>query len=716
MTSTFSESWYQVASQRVGILPTIRVHKQVYREQPWYVLQDSCSEKYFRVTEVAYRFLAGLNSNQTVEQHWLDFVEAHPDEAPSQDEVIGLLAQLHQNNLLLYRSQAKNDFIFDRFRKQRRRERLTHLLAFLYFRIPLWNPNAFLKVNISWMRVLFAPLAVVLWSVTVLLGGKAVVENWPALTGQVQGILSLDNLVWLYVGMFALKICHEMGHAIVCRMYGGNVHNMGVMFIALAPLPYIDASASWSMRSKWQRAAVGGAGMYVELFIAAIAAMVWAQSAPGFVNSMAFNIMIIGSVSSILFNGNPLLKFDAYYILSDVIGIPNLYQKASQQWFWLGKRWILGAHDAREPAENSYERSWFYGYGVSSFAYRLFVMMVILLYLADISLILGALMIAALIWMFVLSPLGKLIKYLARSPELRKHRRRSVYAALAAFSAVGIALSWIPLPYSMVAPGVVQSEQRTTMFAEAGGVLAELPVRDGQRVRAGEMLMRFDNPDLELDYLITGQQLVELRWLIRRATERAQADLPALRERERFLVERLDEIEARIVRLTVLADRDGVWLGAIGYERLGAHVGRNERLGAVIEPASKRFVGVVAQEEVSHLFIAQPQGGEVRLVGSPLVPLEAVALQFIPYQRRELPSPALGIPGGGRILAQYDAQGRMLAEEPFFEIIAALPDEALARVHDGALGYLRIQLEPKPLFQRAVLTVRQLLQSRYQLG
>lgn len=698
------------------MLPTVRIHKQVYREREWYVLQDSCSEKYFRVTEVAYRFLARLSPDKTVEQHWADFVIAHPDEAPSQDEVIGLLAQLHQSNLLLYRSAGNSRFLFERFRTQRRRERLTHLLAFLYFRIPLWNPNYFLKKEIAWLERLFSPVAIAIWCIAVLMGGKTVVENWSNLTGQVQGILSVDNLFWLYVAMFGLKMCHEMGHAIVCRMHGGNVHNMGVMFIALAPLPYIDASASWSMRDRWHRAQVGASGMYVELFIAALAALVWSQTAPGFINSLAFNIMIIGSISSLVFNGNPLLKFDAYYILSDAVDLPNLYQKAMQQWFWAGKKWVLNAQDAEEPATNRHERRWYYGYGALSFMYRVFVMGAILLYMADMSLILGVFMLMALTWMWFLSPVSKLITYLTRSPELRSHRARAVSSALGVIGLVWVLVAWVPMPNSITLPAVVQSQQRSAIFADSGGVLTELHVRSGQTVQAGETLMVLEHPEMELEYQLTGQQLIEVRWLIRLATERSMADLPALRDQENFLLGRLDELESRLNRLIVVAPSDGVWVSSIEPDRLGSLVPRNQRLGTMLTEGQKQLVAVVPQDRVSGLLNGHLAAtGRVLLVSSAHEAFTVSDLNLIPYQRHELPSAAMGIPGGGHIHANTDAEGRMLAFEPFFEVFTDLPPEVGGQIPEGVLGWLRISQPSKPLLEQGVRALQQLMQSRYTL-
>ncbi len=715
MSSRFSDSWYQVSQLKVGLLPTIRVHKQLYRDQEWYVLLDSCSEKYYRVHEIAYQFIARLHPDKTVEDVWTNFLRAYPEQAPSQDEIIGLLSKLHEMNLLFYRSNARNEFIFERFKKQQRREKLTHLLAFLYFRIPVWNPNSFLKKNIHWMSYFFSSLSFAVWLICFFLGAKAAIDNFPALTQQVQGILSFDNLIWLYISMFVLKMFHEMGHAIVCRKYGGNVHNMGVMFIALTPLPYIDASSSWSMRSKWQRAFVGAAGMYVELFFAAIAAIIWSQTAPGFVNSLAFNLMIIGSISSIAFNGNPLLKFDSYYILSDVTGLPNLYQKAIQQWFYLGKVVLLGVKDAEPPAQNRYERHWFYGYGILSFFYRLFVMTVIMLYMADISLLLGALMLIAMSYMWIVGPSVKLIKYLYASPELRKNRSRAIWITLGSLAGTVLLLTQLPMPYAIKAPGVIQSDQRSAIFAESGGTLSELLVRSGDEVSNGQVLMRFSHPDLELEYDLTGYQLIETRWMIRQAAEGQPLDRVSLAEREAFLMQRLDDLAERLDRLTIRAQHDGIWISDVRQDRLGSHIARNQRLGTLLSEGDIHFIVVVPQEKAASLFSNQVELAEVRLRGQFSDSFISTQTQFIPYQKHELPTAALGIPSGGHIMANIDNQGRMMADEPFFELQILLSTHDSAFLFDGALGYVRIVQQPMPLFQQGVLRLRQLLQSRYHI-
>ncbi|MRH79112.1 hypothetical protein GH984_10420 [Spiribacter sp. C176] len=713
--STFSESWYQVAPLRVGLLPTVQVHKQTYRHQIWYVLQDSCSEKYYRLRPEAWAFVGQLTPRRTVEEIWSKFCEDHPETAPGQEEVVALLAQLHQMNLLFFRSQGGSEGIFERYQKGRRKEKLSYLMAFLYFRIPIWNPDEVLKANIGWLRRFFTQPAFVIWLIVVVLGARAVLQNTDRLRSATQGLLAADNLIWLFVALFFLKLLHELGHAIVCRRYGASVHTIGIMLIALMPLPYTDASASWSLRSPWQRSMVAAAGMYVELFIAALAALIWAQTAPGLVNALAFNVMIIGSVSSLAFNGNPLLKFDAYYILSDLTGLPNLYQKSSQQWLYLLKRYYLRVSRAISPAEDRYARVWYLSYAVGSIAYRLMVMVVITLYMADISLVLGVLMVMAMGYIWLVGPAVKGVKYLARNGELQHGRPRAVALALVALGLVITLLAAWPMPQGLRAPGVVEATERTTLFAAAGGQLEQVSVDDGQPVVAGQVLLELSNETLTLERELTGQQIIEVRWLLRRAVNQSSGDLEALEEREAWLLQRLDEIDERLTALQVRAPHDGIWIRSIGPDQLQTQITRGQRLGTVLAPEQKVFVGVVSQERASSLFDGQLAGGEIRIHANPGQRINPQALRFLPFERRELPSPALGIPGGGRFAAQPDEQGRMMAQEPFFELRAPLDAVASARLEDGVLGTIRVALEPAPPLQQGWTALQQLLKARYQL-
>lgn len=352
MAGTFSETWYRVSNAQLGLLPTVAVHKQRFRGQDWYVLRDTYTQRFFRISPQAYAFVSRLSPDRSVDEVWRECLELHPKDSPGQEEVLQVLGQLHHSNLLYYRTQPDSLAIFERYKQHRQRELMGKLLGFLYIRIPLWDPNDWLNRNRGLVNAMVSwPMALLF--VLVMLGGVfAALQDTTRLFQQTQGLLSLDNLIWLYACIAGMKVLHELGHGFVVKRFGGDVHTMGVMFLVFVPLPYMDATGSWAFRSRGARALVGAAGIIVELFLAAIGAMVWAVTGDGLINSLAFNVMIIGSISSLLFNGNPLLRFDAYYVLSDALDIPNLYQRASQQWFYFADRYLLGTPKVQSPARD----------------------------------------------------------------------------------------------------------------------------------------------------------------------------------------------------------------------------------------------------------------------------------------------------------------------------------------------------------------------------
>ncbi|WP_044408951.1 PqqD family peptide modification chaperone [Thiomicrospira microaerophila] len=713
MASTFSESWYQVAPLKLALLPTVRVHKQIYRGEEWYVLQDACSEKYYRLRPIAYQFASELNTKRSVEEIWLSFVERFPEEAPGQEDVIQLLSQLHHSNLLFYRSDADHELIFERFEKQRTREHLSKLMAPLYLRIPIWNPNEFLNRFTRVLLPLFGVSAFVIWLLVILLGGKSAVENFDQLWVQGQGILALDNLIWLYVSMFVLKIFHELGHAIVCKKYGGNVHTMGIMFIVFTPLPYMDASASWAMRNRWHRAMVGAAGMYVELFFAAVAALIWAHTAPGTLNSLAFNIMVIGSVSSILFNGNPLLRFDAYYILSDIIDIPNLYQKANQQWLFYFDKWLLGTPKAESPALSFSEGIWLTAYGILSYIYRFLIMLVIMIYVLDIWIGLALIMAVIMLFIWLLIPLKKLFQYLLTSSKLQTNRSRAWLMSMGALALLFGSFLFLPMPYSLKAPGVIQSVNHTLVYAQSGGRLMEIRVRDGEFVQAGQVLVRFEDEELIQDQAIAQAQLEETRWMLRSALQASAGYILPLQQRETALSNRIDELAFRLSQLEVRAPHDGIWVSNQLNERRQSFFSRGEWVGEVINPSDLRFVAVVTQEMASNLFQTELEQAQIRIRGNTAHTWETARIQFIPFQKQELPSMALGWDGGGRIMTTRNEAGHVVAVEPFFEIHAMMAMQQTGSM-DGKTGVLKLSLPWKPLYWQIKQTAMQLLQKRFE--
>ena len=144
---------------------------------------------------------------------------------------------------------------------------------------------------------------------------------------------------------------------------------MGVMLLVFTPVPYVDATASTAFSDKYRRMVVAGAGIMVELLLAAVAMWAWAGLAPGLARDAAFDVMLIGAGSTLLFNGNPLLRFDGYHVLADAVEIPNLGIRSNRYLLYLGQRWLLGLRDVRSPVTTPGERPWLIVYGIASAIY-----------------------------------------------------------------------------------------------------------------------------------------------------------------------------------------------------------------------------------------------------------------------------------------------------------------------------------------------------------
>lgn len=715
-TSIFSDSWFRVSGLRVALLPSVEVKTQVFRGQTWHVLQDTYTQRYFRASPQACHFIQSLSTNQTVEEVWEDFVNQHPEDAPSREEVIQILSQLHMSNLLYSLQQSDNEAIVKRYKKQKNKELLGKIASFLFIRIPLWNPDAALNRIRPFILLTTGWGAFAVWCVTLIWGGLTAFDLRGELMDQSQGALSVSNLPWLYVCLIVLKLFHEAGHAFVCKRFGGEVRTVGVMFLLLTPLPYVDASSSWGFTERWHRIYVAFAGMAVEFFFAAAGALVWAHTAPGLTHSLAFNVMLIGSVSSLLFNGNPLLRFDAYYMLSDYAEIPNLYQKSQQQWKYFGDRYLLGTVSARSKANELKEWLWLTLYGSLSFMYLLLISVGIGLFLMDQWLPLGLLVLSMTVYKLGLAPLYQLLKHL-RGGATQGNRRRAWLSVAACVFTLVVLLGVIPFPDAVRAQGIVKASNSTTIYLQTAGTLERLHARHGERVRAGQLLVSLSNADLSADIMQAQASQSEAQAQYRQALHRSSGDLGALQQKINTLEDRLHSLNEQQQLLEVRAEHDGEWVAPDLHERVGSWLQRGHLLGEVVDASHFKFVAVVPQEQTDRLFKNDFNKAELRLAGQADGNVLLAKVQMIPFQSERLPSVALGWLGGGDIAINPSEPSGMSAKESFFLLQTELPLTALHELTllHGLTGTLRIQTPAQPIATQAYRAVNQLLQKRYAL-
>lgn len=713
---TFSDAWHRVADVRAHLRGSVAAQRQYFRGQPWVLLRDKFSSEWFRITPDAYDFLCRLGQGRTVDEAWNEALAADSERALTQEEVVQLLGSLNLSNLLQYDRGDSHASQFKRQTKRQSREWRALLLGVLSIKLPLFDPDRLLERVLPLIRAVYSPYGLACYLLLLALGAKALMDDSDRLFGQSAGLLAPSNLGLLYIGFLIAKLLHEFSHAAVCKLYGGEVHKIGVMLLMFAPIPYVDATAAWGFRSWAQRLFVGAAGVVAELAVAALAALLWANTAPGVLNALAYNVIFAASVSTLLFNLNPLLRFDGYHMLVDLIDVPNLFQRSREQLRYLGERFVLGLSQAQPAARTRAEALLLPIYGVASLAYWLLLMTTIIVVVADQYLDLGVALAVLLLVQSLLWPLGKFCVYLVSDPRLGWQRGRAIRISLGLLVGVTALLGLVPMPDRVRVSGVVEAERSRQLHTESEGFLAELLARPGSRVEVDQPLLRLENPELAFEISATERQLDQLRAQQVQAVARSVADLEAIESQRLAVAQTLADLLRRRDGLLVRAPIAGVWSASEFEGVRGQWIGRGVSTGTLVAEARWRFVAVLPQVG-SHALGERIAHAELRLKGQEGVNIVAVSTQVMPFEQGLLPSPALGMAGGGEIaVSSADAKG-LTAAEPFFRIESTLPAQSgiEAMLVHGRTGTLRLTLPERPLLQQWHRQWRQFMQRRFRV-
>lgn len=711
----FHESWYQIANQKIFLRASVSIKRQFFRGIQWYVLHDPFTNQFYRLPHNAYEFIARLNKNHTVEQIWLELLETMPDKAPGQGEIIDLLAQLYHANLLHYDLAPDSTRLFERYKKRKQNIVKMNILNVMFARIPLFDPNNLLKLIHPFIQLLISPLGMALWITVLGIGIKLVIDNFKSLQVQSDGILSPSNLFLLYIAIAIVKVIHELGHAFAVRRYGGEVHTIGIMLMLLTPLPYTDATASLSFRNKWQRILVGAAGMIFELFIAAIAVMVWAGTGEGILHSLAYNMIFTASITTLLFNINPLMRYDGYYILCDLLEMPNLQNQSNQQLTYVLEKFAFGKKDCTSPS-TSIGEAWFLAlFSISSFIYRIVVFTGILLAVSNKLLLLAVIMAIFIILSWAVFPLIKFVKYISNNPGLARVRGRAIRVSLATITVIFIILNYIPFPYSFKAPGVLKAIGYMVIVNHATGQVVSFEKSSGSFVKRGDTLLVLENTELRNLLSMNKAALLEAELEYNKALTNLQADMEPLEKRISAFTSRLQYVEKEIACLVVRAEIDGIWEIPDANGFMGRWLPRGTQIGQIINQNQFYFASVIPQKEISGLFSQKIEAAQVKLIGQSQRLLGVKKINIIPMEQNQLPSSALGFSGGGDIaVAPGDSSGRKTVE-PFYEVRAVLQNTQEVMQKHGRSGKIRFSLGYKPLLWQGWRKVLQLLQKHYQI-
>ncbi|WP_148255486.1 HlyD family efflux transporter periplasmic adaptor subunit [Aidingimonas lacisalsi] len=696
----YSQHWHRVAELKLRLRRHASVHRHDYRGEPWYVLHDTLTGQVHRFTPEAYQIIGRLDGRRTLGDIWEQVSASLGDAMPTQQELIGLIGRLHNANVLAGQGDIDIDELARRQQQHQRSKWQQLIRSPLGIRIPLLDPERFVAATYPLVKPFISPLGAIIWLMVVGLALVVAGVHWQGLTQNLADrVLGIDNLLLMALVYPLIKALHELGHAWTTKDAGGEVHEIGIMLLVFFPVPYVDASAAAACPDKGQRMLVGAAGILIELLLAALAMLVWAMAEPGVLRSVMFNVMLIAGVSTLLFNGNPLLRFDAYYVLADWLEIPNLGSRANQQLGYVIKRYLLGRRDVTGQAGSRREAVWMVGYSIASFLYRLVIMVAIATFVATRYLFIGVLLALWSVFMTLILPTLKLLKTMTVESRLEGSRQRAWAWLLGVLGTLGVLLFAVPVPYATVVQGVVDSAEPTHVRLGATGQLSDILVDDGQRVSRGEPLMRIDAPELAAEVRQLEAQRREAE-LSLQASVRETQDIAMERENLALVEQRLADARLRAAATLVTSPRDGRLLMPEGRPPLGEYMQRGTPVAVVVRDSDLRIRTMLPahrRDEVSR----NTRNVSLRLPGHDTT-IDASLEWISPRATHDVPSETLTQRGGGDIALDPEAEEPLTAFRRHYLAdfdAQGLIDSDLPLSLDGRV-HVRVAHPPEPIGYR----------------
>ncbi|MBK8913506.1 MAG: HlyD family efflux transporter periplasmic adaptor subunit [Phycisphaerales bacterium] len=715
---------------RVSIRDDLTVTRHVLRGEPAYVVRDPLTFESHRFDAEDYAVFVSIDAARTLGETFDALVEQGRCGREAEEAFYQFVFGLHRLGFLQL-PVADDAALYRRFSTRRDARNRQWATAFMSLKMPVCNPDEFLQRTLGFFRPLFTTTAFVLWLGLMLTAGVALYANWGRLHEPLAGVLTAGNLPLMWVTLIVLKTIHEFGHAYACRAFGAAVPEMGVILIFGTPCAYVDATASWSISSKRRRIIICLAGMYFESVAAALAVFVWAASGPGVLSSAAYNAMFLASVTTVLFNINPLMRYDGYYVLADLLEIPNLRQRATQFCTDLLKRVFVGVRLTHAAPTDLRLGATLLSFGVCAGVYRVVLIFAIIAIIASklylVGLLLGCLVAAGTLWKIG----SKVFGYLWFAAETAPVRTRAVALSAALLLGVPAALLLIPVQTGVSASGVLGRAEELVVRAQTPGFVSSVQAEIGAPADRDAPLVVLENPEEQeaLQVARGAARIAELRRDAALAVSTAAA--APLDQRVEAARAAANEQARRIAALEVRAPRDGDVLSALRPTEEGRYLHVGDAVATIA--AGEWIVRALLSEDQTAA--AEPRVGdrvEFRSAADPSSACFGVIERVTPSGSNRIAHPALTHLGGGPIAVNPAGAGSgasaagssaagagahpagaggvspasAIATQPYFEITVRIEPADGAVLAHGMTGRVRLSARSEPvglhLFRRAV--------------
>jgi len=682
----------RLGGARVGLRRDLDVSRHMVGGEPSYVFHDPVAFRSHAFTTDEYQVMTAIRADRNLSDVFAGLVKRGVLEKSEEEDFFGFVITLHGFGMLrLPLSEAGR--LFERYQKKQAAKKKALWMAPMYLRLPLWDPDKFLTRTMRWVAPLFTRGGVMAWLALWLIVGWNLLGRGSELVAEASGMLTMSSVPVMYLALVVLKAIHEFGHAYCCKKFGAEVPEIGVAFIVATPCAYVDASASWKLQSRLQRIAVGLAGMYFELFVAGISALVWVSTQPGFLHSVALSVFVISSATTLLFNINPLMKFDGYYVFADMVGVPNLRDRSTRFIRNALSKIVVGIGEF--PQARAW--GWLVSYGIGSVIYRIFLAFSICALMLQLWPIAGLVLCAFFSFLMIVLPVCRTLAWLWNHEETMPQRARARVVAVLLVAATPLALGWLPVSNTVVIDGVLEREHREILRAPSDGFVKEVRCRQGQLLTVAQDVVVIENDKLALEAEMIGEQLHAEELQAEAYHEVDPTRSSYHKAGAGFLRDRLDNLTKRHDELTVRTENGGTCFDSDPEALVGAYVRGGDPL-IEVQRGDHRVRALLLSEDSHRTPIKVGQTATMRWRSQPDRLVTARIVQVEPAASRELIPEALTMKAGGNIFMLEKKSGAEEAERSYLHIVLE-PDWVPPDIHGQVTASIQFGAEVRTLGQ-----------------
>ena len=673
---------------------------------PSWIIVDPIRNKYFSIGWLAFQIL----SRWTLGKASLLIHKLKQESAleVNHDDIQNMLSFLYANSLTLDPASGSSDSYYEQYMASKPNFIIWLIHNYLFIKIPLVKPTQFLRKTLVYVEPFFSSTTISLIVLMGLTGLYLVGRQWESFISTFLYFFNLQGLFFYFLSLVFIKILHELAHAYTAVRYGCKVPTMGLAFLVMFPILYTDTSDTWRVKSARERINVGAAGMAMEFYIACIATFCWGFLPEGIFKSAAFILATTSWIMSLFINLNFLMRFDGYYILSDLLGIQNLQKRSFEIGKWRLTEFLfgLGIKPPEALPQSMIRKLYIYAYAVSVYRFFLFIGIAVLVYYMFFKLLGIILFLIEIIWFILIPVIKMMLDWWSMRSMIIKSKRFYLSASIFLLFMLAFIYPWNT---SIKVPAVYQSQEKITLYSSSPGYIENNLMKAGDIVKEGDILIKLSSPKLEYEIDTTLKQIDILRLQAKRiaASTEELANIQVIVQQLQESRSKLKGLYEKQNEFLIRAPIDGYIFDVEESLHENRWINPSLAIATIVQTDKPFFEGVVTENDLTRIKLHAsakfiPDNPQLNSIWGYVADIEQANL-------KNLESPALASIYGGQIPAQYNNEQQLVPDKSAYKVRFTISPVEGVMVENIMRGVVHVEGKAESFFSRIYKMVLSIL-------